>query len=115
MLDCHIQPVAREGWQAAGCVFFASEYPTIAAVCWLFLPLGKPRLLVTKLFSAALRATGCLALSPKTSNSPRDHTTGVSSRYCCQCLSCVKCRWLCLQCKRASFVSSLLCELACPV
>ena len=50
MLDCHIQPVAREGWQAAGCVFFASEYPTLASVCWPFLPLGKPRLLVTKLF-----------------------------------------------------------------
>ena len=73
MLDCHIQPVAREGWQAAGCDCFALEYPTLAAVCWLVLPLGKPRLLVTKLMCSAL------FLSPETSISLRDHATGVPS------------------------------------
>ena len=36
----------------AGCVFFAAQYQTIAAVSWRFVGLGRPRLLATKLMLA---------------------------------------------------------------
>ena len=110
MLGCHIELVARKGWQAAGCVCFASRYPRLVTWYWLFLPVGKPRLLAAKLKLAccALPAQRCakatcfVVSSPKTSKLPRDQCTGVPSRHAnCGCR------------EQASFASSLLCELTC--